>query len=142
LYNGDGYAFATGDNIVGNRYLQMVADDEITYSFYTDTENLIVYPIMYIFSSSAVDVKLDYGQRQPFAVINDLLSTSSKSSILNFSTQAAAEFNIVKGMTPTNPKSLTYNEKGIVITSKGWHTLNVKCNTGNVAVSGIKFKDA
>jgi len=142
------YAWGVGDNIAGKRALELFANEEITYAFYVDTEDLIVYPNIFVFANSIAEIKLDYGIRQPLGTLDEEQKNGANygyqgaSTFTIDTTSTRKTFNITKGQDPiTKDSNADYVSKGIKISSKGWHTINIKCLTGYVSVSGIRFRN-
>ena len=142
------YAWAVGDNVVGNRSLELQVGEEITYSFYCDTEDLVVYPNNYVFANSIIEVKLDNAIRQPLSTLDEDLKQGANygnkgTSKITFDTTVVTSpiFNISKGQKPASIVSgARYLDEGIRVSSRGWHTLNIKVVQGATAISGIRFR--
>ncbi|EOC2776312.1 hypothetical protein OM252_00680 [Escherichia albertii] len=131
-------AFAYGDNIVGNRCLDISAGERVTWSFFAESDELIAWPILYVPSGSVVNVYIDGNNIMPPKPldINRDFSYSNDTSMLriNFG------FNIVnQPIGYLKPTTKTEINNYLRINSRGWHTLTVNVSTGSAFCSGIEF---
>lgn len=116
---------------------------EVIYSFYSEIDNLCIVPSLSFLSNPNVEISLDFGIQIPEPTIDYSLL-----------------YNRSVDYKPTNPISITKNDcnwglindkysmagirnirsdKFILATTKGWHTLKIKCTGGSVALFGIDF---
>jgi lysophospholipase L1-like esterase len=115
-------------------------DGEILYSFYADTDDLIVIPYFQISGDLTATIELDFGIEQP--------RTSIASSIDRTNMQKVAPSTATKALTGAwkNINKLsalgTTENLSIVITTKGWHTVKIKnINTASKSLflHGLEF---
>ncbi|EEX9976928.1 hypothetical protein DVL04_003162 [Escherichia coli] len=131
-------AFAYGDNIVGNRCLNLTAGERVTWSFFTETDELIAWPVLYVPSGSVVNVYLDGDNirpPKPLDMNRDLAAANETPLIvINFG------FNTVnQPIGYLKPTTKTEINNYLRVNSRGWHTITVNVSSGAAYCSGIEF---
>ena len=131
-------SFARGDEHIGNRCQLITAAERVTYSFYAETDNLIIYPTIMVFASSTATMFLDNNETQPPMKIDNGLNSGSFGPIgFGITTTTNTVVNRPFGY----PALATRDEQNshIWIPTKGWHTFTILCDAGSVAVSGLNI---
>lgn len=127
----------TGSGIM----LHMTDGGKAVYSFYCDTENLILLP--YSYSTANVDGQttmkftLDFGVEQPensidTALLNDPSMPDTNKALTTF-------INGTPGIYYNKKYYLDNNIDLIRIVNKGWHTLTIDISGGTGNLFGIEF---
>lgn len=107
----------------------------VIYSFYSEIDDLVIIPYAYITTQTGkFYVELDYGNQQPKNSLDGAVYTANK-------------------LTENNAVYTTYSGKGnyskvdilnknlqvLKIASKGWHTIKITAQGGEVVLNGIEF---
>lgn len=106
----------------------------ITIPFYTEVDDLIVYPNFFINSNSSVDVVLDFEVEQPLYSNSDLVEKGKRTKPLNKIT--------INSTTSFFNSRLTNESNYIHIAKKGWHSITFETQaTALTSYFGLEFID-
>lgn len=112
----------------------------VTYSFYTETPDLIVIPQFHVESGGALQIQLDYNIQQGDAV-NDYMVGDTPS----LTARAPGQIQKTSGGSPITQNGHATGVDFIRIVNPGWHTLRcwggASGSTARVFLRGLQFMD-
>lgn len=117
---------------------------EVIYSFYNEIENLIIAPsLLFNSDSTSVELSIDSNTEIPDTTIDySLLSNKtidfrpSNPITLN---KSNANWRGSKDVYCSAGIRNLKDDKYILLTTKGWHTLTIKCTSGSASLFGVEF---
>ncbi|EMK3322517.1 phage tail protein [Vibrio vulnificus] len=136
-------AFGVGDAF-GRRAFELQDTEVLMYSFYCETDDLLVYPVIYVHSESLVEIHLDSGSRLAPPPLDEGLKGASDygfngEPMIVFDTRTDTQkiINTIPGeLTETAFRLIT---APLRISRKGWHTITIKAQSGFCWLSGLRF---
>jgi lysophospholipase L1-like esterase len=155
IYNTNAIAtagnYATPQEIpAGSIVLNLKHGSKVTYSFYVEKENMVVFPSIYCSDPSATfTYTLDFGVEQAeysidYSVGLSLAVTNNKplSSISFDKTKFNRDDKKVLALGFCKSK----NDPYLMVSTKGWHTLTIECTrteplSNDVTLLGVEFTD-
>jgi hypothetical protein len=139
---GTNRSMAYGDWHVGRRSLNIIAGERVTWAFYLQADNAVIFPAIVVPAGSIAKVRIDNGNLVAPVALDYALDNGASSG------DDTVELTISPSTKPAvnrepSPKQIdtTVNElnRYMRLHSRGWHSITVKCTQGNVYVSGISF---
>lgn len=139
---GTNRSMAYGDYHVGHRSINILAGERVTWAFYLQADNAVIFPAIVVTDGSIAKVRIDNGNFVAPVALDYALDNGAASGDdtveLTISPAGKAALN-----REPSPKQidLTVGElnRYMRLHSRGWHSITVECTQGNVYVSGISF---
>ena len=109
---------------------------KLTYSFYTNSDNMVVIPIVNVYPSCTFKMSLDFGTEPSqlslvFTVFGNSNTNKKYNNIYTYT-------NNTESNKQTSKKEYISNKKiPLLITQKGWHTITIECENCNFF--GLEF---
>jgi lysophospholipase L1-like esterase len=119
----------TPDEVAINQgvFAELSAGGSIIYSFYSESDNLIVFPSFLLFSGGTLNITLDFNVQAPQRSLDSTyFESKTQHEQLPMSISYTGVSNYNKGV------MMTREDTPLMIVNKGWHTLKVE-STGAIA---------
>lgn len=109
-------------------------DGKIIYSFYTESEDMVVIPTIYTYANAKLKFILDFGVEQPY--LNLITKSLTPVSI---GTKIPSILDLTSATAKTYKKDLllSFGVEPLRMIKKGWHTLIIESD--NSVLSGLEF---
>ncbi len=117
-------------------YAKIEEGGKLTYSFYTNSDNMVVIPIVNVYSNCTFKMSLDFGtETSQLSLVQTVYGNSTTNK----------KYNNVYTLTNDSEKNIQTSKKGyisnkeipLLITQKGWHTITIECENCNFF--GLEF---
>ena len=109
---------------------------KLTYSFYANSDNMVVIPIVNVYSNCTFKMSLDFGtESSQLSLVQTVFGNSNTNKKYNnvYTYTNDSEMNI-----QTSKKEYISNKEiPLLITQKGWHTITIECENCNFF--GLEF---
>ena len=109
---------------------------KLTYSFYANSDNMVVIPIVNVYSNCTFKMSLDFGtESSQLSLVQTVYGNSTTNKKYNnvYTFTNDSEKNV-----QTSKKDYISNKEiPLLITQKGWHTITIECENCNFF--GLEF---
>ena len=109
---------------------------KLTYSFYANSDNMVVIPIVNVYANCTFKMSLDFGtETSQLSLVQTVYGNSTTNKKYN---NIYTYTNNTESNKQTSKKEyLTNKELPLLITQKGWHTITIECENCNFF--GLEF---
>lgn len=109
---------------------------KLTYSFYTNSDNIVVIPTVNIYPNSTFKMILDFGtEPSQLSLVQTVFGNSTTNK--KYNNIYSYTNNDVTNKQTSKKEYLTNKEIPILICQKGWHTITIECENCNFF--GLEF---